>query len=125
MNVACLFSANGRVGRNGYWGVTCLNGFVLFAIGLFTGALDAQWGSLLALVAYIVSIVVSCMNHIKRWHDRDKSGAWMLLLFIPVIGWLWSFIELGFLPGIAGPNDYGMPESGSPFLAPATGEAHG
>ena len=44
---------------------------------------------------------------VKRCHDRDKSGWWLLLSFIPVIGWIWLLIEFGFLDGTPGPNKYG------------------
>ena len=44
---------------------------------------------------------------VKRWHDRNKSGWWMLINLIPFIGWLWSLIECGFLDGTPGPNTYG------------------
>lgn len=44
---------------------------------------------------------------VKRWHDRDKSGWWMLINLIPVIGWFWTLIECGFLEGTIGPNKYG------------------
>ena len=43
----------------------------------------------------------------KRWHDRGKSGWWWLISFVPIIGGLWMMIELGFLPGEDGTNDYG------------------
>ena len=43
----------------------------------------------------------------KRWHDRGKSGWWSLIAFVPIIGALWMLIELGFLGGDDGINDYG------------------
>ncbi|MEO6015159.1 MAG: DUF805 domain-containing protein [Devosia sp.] len=43
----------------------------------------------------------------KRWHDRGKSGWWSLIGFVPIIGALWMFIELGFLGGEDGTNYYG------------------
>ena len=43
----------------------------------------------------------------KRWHDRDKSGWWSLIAFVPLIGGLWALIELGFLGGTEGANSYG------------------
>jgi uncharacterized membrane protein YhaH (DUF805 family) len=43
---------------------------------------------------------------IKRFHDRDKSGWWVLIAFVPIIGWIWYLIECGFLPGTDGPNRY-------------------
>jgi len=46
----------------------------------------------------------------KRCHDRNKSGWWVLLAYVPVIGSLWTFIELGLVRGTRGPNRFG-PES--------------
>lgn len=43
----------------------------------------------------------------KRWHDRDKSGAWVLVTLIPVVGWIWTLIENGLLRGTAGANRFG------------------
>ncbi len=44
---------------------------------------------------------------VKRWHDRDKSGWWVLIGLVPLIGGLWALIETGFLPGTEGDNQYG------------------
>lgn len=49
---------------------------------------------------------------VKRWHDRDKSGWWVLINLIPVIGWLWTLIECGFLDGTPGSNKYGPSPKG-------------
>jgi len=49
---------------------------------------------------------------VKRWHDRDKSGWWVLIVLIPLIGWLWMLIECGFLEGTIGPNKYGPDPKG-------------
>jgi uncharacterized membrane protein YhaH (DUF805 family) len=39
---------------------------------------------------------------VKRDHDRDKSGWWILIIFLSVIGALWYLIECGFLRGTHG-----------------------
>jgi uncharacterized membrane protein YhaH (DUF805 family) len=44
---------------------------------------------------------------VKRWHDRDKRGWWALVVFVPVIGWIWALIENGLLRGTAGANRFG------------------
>ena len=52
----------------------------------------------------------------KRWHDRDKSGWWILISFVPVIGWLWQFIECALLDGTPGTNRFGpSPKSAETF----------
>lgn len=50
-----------------------------------------------------------CSWPTKRWHDRNKSGWWNLISFIPIAGPIWAFIELGFLKGTPGANLYGLP----------------
>jgi len=59
---------------------------------------------LIALCAY-VWIELACTA--KRWHDRDKPAAMLFILFVPIIGGLWTLIECGFLEGTTGPNQYG------------------
>jgi uncharacterized membrane protein YhaH (DUF805 family) len=49
---------------------------------------------------------------IKRLHDRGKSGLWILLVFIPVLGWLWLLVDMGFLDGTPGPNKFGPSPKG-------------
>ena len=40
----------------------------------------------------------------------NRGQIWLglvLIWLIPIIGWIWALIELGFLPGTTGPNKYG------------------
>jgi uncharacterized membrane protein YhaH (DUF805 family) len=43
----------------------------------------------------------------KRWHDRDKSGWWTLIILVPLIGPIWWLVECGFLRGTDGANRFG------------------
>ena len=64
--------------------------------------------SLVGAVVGIASLWICVALDIKRCHDRDKPGWWLLIFyFIPVIGWVWGLIELGFLDGAPGSNKYG------------------
>ncbi len=49
---------------------------------------------------------------VKRWHDRDKSGWFVLINLIPIVGFFWTLIECGFLDGTQGPNRYGPSPKG-------------
>ena len=44
----------------------------------------------------------------KRWHDRNKSAWWAFIHLVPVIGVLWTFVELGFFKGTLGKNRFGL-----------------
>jgi len=74
-----------------------------FYFGVGTEAADAYVDAASLVLLWPVLAVQA-----KRWHDRDKSAWWVLINLIPVIGFLWSIIENGFLQGTPGPNRFGV-----------------
>lgn len=104
-----LFSFSGRVPRSIYW-LSFLGMMVLGVIGgIFAGdgiSFKAVFGLL-----YIPSIWISLTIQIKPWHDRDKSGWWIFISLIPIIGPIWAFVENGCLPGTDGVNRFGPPSA--------------
>jgi uncharacterized membrane protein YhaH (DUF805 family) len=63
--------------------------------------------SIVLLIFVVAATWISIAVGIKRFHDRNKSGVWILIIFVPLIGSLWYLIECGFLRGTPGPNNYG------------------
>ena len=121
-----LFGFDGRMRRLHYWLASFGAGFalsvfylavfmILFGIASTTGDVSAAMSSpgmiiallLLTLVYLVFAFWVSLAVQIKRWHDRDKSGWWVLINFVPFIGGIWALIECGFLEGTKGPNKFG------------------
>ena len=100
-----LLSFDGRIGRYDFW----LKGILPIAVVLILiSALDSViTGGIIALLAQILSIYPSVAVGIKRFHDRNKSGWWVLITLIPFIGGLWYLIECGILKGTDGDNEYG------------------
>ena len=64
-------------------------------------------GGLIGLLLVVLAVWIGLAMGVKRYHDRNKSGWWVLIALVPVIGGLWYLIECGFLRGTAGPNQYG------------------
>jgi uncharacterized membrane protein YhaH (DUF805 family) len=114
-----LFILEGRVNRAKYWLV--LVGIVLVesvVVGV-TGAADFLTDDVtavdgkgaihfLAFVIFLPLLWIGFVANVKRWHDRNKSGWWILINHLPVIGWLWILIECGFQRGTVGPNRFGQ-----------------
>lgn len=69
------------------------------------GILTAIWGILLFIVA-VYAMVLGIALAIKRFHDLDKSGWWILLMFIPIVNF---FVQLWLLfgSGTPGTNKFG------------------
>lgn len=105
-----LFSFEGRIPRRVFWGVTLLYtiAFYAFVIGLVAElGEDSLFVNLSILVMYPVMLWVSLAVTVKRWHDLDKSGWWVLIGLIPCLGPLWAFVETGCMRGTYGDNSYG------------------
>jgi uncharacterized membrane protein YhaH (DUF805 family) len=124
-----LFGFSGRIGRLKWWlaqlanfGVLVAAG-VLIVISLGTARLEAKpefedlpasvYLIIAATLALTVWINVACT--VKRFHDRNKSGFWFFIVFVPYIGGLWQIVECGFLAGTPGDNNYGPPPGSRSF----------
>ena len=102
-----LFSFEGRINRAKYWGYTLLltAGMIVVAfIGLSFAGEIGLWSSYGLALLFVVwpALAIS----IKRCHDRNRSGWFVLVSLIPIVS-IWYLIEVGFLRGTDGPNDYG------------------
>lgn len=97
-----FFRFEGRINRAKLW----LGLVVVWVAEAIVGGVAGFTSTLYYLVSLAVLWPFLAVS-VKRWHDRDKSGWWVLIGLIPVIGWLWLLIELGFLLGTEGPNQYG------------------
>ena len=76
-------------------------------VDMATGNFDPEAGiGLFSGIFALLSLIPAIIVHIKRFHDRDKSGWWLLIVLIPIIGAIWLLIELGFLKGTSGPNRF-------------------
>lgn len=115
-----LFGVQGRANRAKFWLVAlaiAVIEMILFAVILGGAAMSGDPEKIAAAMGPVASIVIfvfvviatwiSIAVAVKRYHDRNKSGWWVLIVFVPIIGGLWYLVECGFLRGTAGPNDYG------------------
>jgi len=91
---------SGRARRKEYWMFTLFN----LIIALVLGFVDSSGvvGVIYALAVFLPSIAVS----IRRLHDTGRSGWWMLLLLLPLIGAIVLLVFMIF-EGNAGQNEYG------------------
>lgn len=80
------------------------NLFVLLAIAF---DLPARMGAFGFTVAGLLVAWVALAVSVKRCHDRDRPGWFLLIVLIPVVGYLWALVELGLMAGTDGDNRYG------------------
>jgi uncharacterized membrane protein YhaH (DUF805 family) len=96
----------GRAGRPEYWwwvlAVLIAAAVASVLDGMIFGSDVSIFGGLLSLAIVVPNIAVG----VRRLHDTDRSGWWLTLTLIPVIGLLvliWFMIQ----PGTPGANRFG------------------
>jgi uncharacterized membrane protein YhaH (DUF805 family) len=105
-----LTSFEGRINRAKFWaGVAVLIAIsiVLNLVDMLLGLQLAEGVGILGTLFAVASIFFALAIYTKRWHDRDKSGWWNLIILVPVIGAIWLIVECGILEGTRGPNRFG------------------
>lgn len=95
---------SGRALRSEYWW------WVVFAIvsAVIVAAIDAALGasSLLSYVYSLALLLPGLAVSVRRLHDRGRTGWWMLVIFVPLLGGL--FLLAQFVSrGDAEANRYG------------------
>lgn len=106
-----LFSFEGRIARSLYWAGTFTAAFVALALGVITVLVfgNTTRAFVVGGVAQVLPAWMVVAVQVKRWHDRGKSGKWVLIRSIPVVGWIWAEVECAMMAGDEGPNAYGEP----------------
>ena len=112
---------SGRAGRREYWRFSLVQIGIAFALAMWLAAAlpnepgdNIRWRDLGAaglpfyvMMLYALATIVStCAVTVRRLHDCDYSGWWLLLGFIPYIGEAALFALLCF-KGTAGDNRFG------------------
>ncbi len=107
----------GRARRSEYWYFALANFLISILLGLF-----GDLGKLVNFVYSLAVIVPSLAVGARRLHDTNRSGWWLLLILIPIVGWIWLIILM--VLDSAPDNQYGPNPKGTmaaqPAMAPAS-----
>jgi uncharacterized membrane protein YhaH (DUF805 family) len=113
---------NGRSRRKEYWMFTLgvilafVIAFIVFAFVFGAGSSSSTPDDVASMVgstgvivfglAYLAILIPSIAVQVRRFHDQDKSGWFVLLALIPYIGGLILLVFMC-LEGTRGPNRFG------------------
>lgn len=131
--VSALFSFSGRVGRSSYWMVTGA-GVILYLVfvgwmasldpwqmprtytNYYNGESGIYWGPtstrvifFLFAAAWLTYLIAGLSVNVRRWHDHDKSGWWVFIGLVPIVGGIYTFAMQGCRVGDPDSNQYGPP----------------
>ncbi|MCT4594041.1 MAG: DUF805 domain-containing protein [Anaeromicrobium sp.] len=102
-----FFSYDGRINRAKFFGynilLSAVSGIISFIIN---SLIQNSVGLMLSGIVGVASLYPMACLYIKRSHDLNKSGSFILLCLIPLVN-LYPSIVLTFVKGTDGPNQYG------------------
>jgi uncharacterized membrane protein YhaH (DUF805 family) len=106
---------DGRASRPAFWW------WVLFVVLASVGAniIDLVIGApVFSAIVGLGLLLPNLSVAIRRLHDTDRTGWWVLIWLIPLIGWI-VLLVFYLQQGDAGENRFGPPPATAPTPAPA------
>ncbi len=101
---------NGRARRKEYWYFMLFNFLIsifLAAIDFVSGSFNVETGVGLLSGIYSLAVLIPGISvTVRRLHDTDRSGWWLLIPLIPIIGGIVLFIFM-VQDSASGDNQYG------------------
>ena len=95
----------GRSTRPEFWWFALFYLLLSIAIAMI-GAISETLGGIVNLLVWLALLVPSLAVSVRRLHDTDRTGWWILLYLVPVIGTV-VLIVFFLLPGTPGDNRFG------------------
>ena len=108
---------SGRASRSEYWwwwGALLVTFIVIGGISAVIGDVGYVLATVIGLAVFIPNLAVT----VRRLHDTGRSGWWLLIVFVPVIGAIILFVFM-LLDSERKPNQWGTPPVGSAWAEPA------
>ena len=91
------FDFTGRARRKEFWFFTLCNIFILWALSSIDTYTENEYFSIAAYIFFALIFIPSITVSLRRLHDVGKTGWNLLLILIPIIGWLWLLMLLWFV----------------------------
>ncbi len=104
---------DGRASRSEYWYFTLFNLLVsilvmiAFSVVRLSGSMIG--GFIVGVISFLYSVgslIPSLAVGIRRLHDTNRSGWWVLISLVPLVGTIWLLVLL-VLDSTLGENEYG------------------
>ena len=104
MNAAQFFKTSGRLSLGKFW----LHAMVVWLV--FYGVSDLVSSHAGGGVTWLINgttLLVLVFLCIRRLHDRNHSGWWLFMVFVPVLGAIWLIWQCALRRGLQQDNRWG------------------
>ena len=104
-----FFCFEGRARRKEFWMFILCNAIVAAILGALDSVIGVKIANSIGILVLIYDLAIllpSLGVCVRRLHDIGKSGWWVLISLIPLVGAIW-LIVLFCKEGVKGDNEYG------------------
>jgi D-xylose transport system ATP-binding protein len=105
----------GRAGLPEFWWFSLVNFVISLVLTAFV-VVSVKLADVLLVIYALATLLPSLAVGVRRLHDINRSGWFLLISLVPFIGGIWLLVLLA-LGGDAGPNKYGPPPGAQPIDA--------
>jgi uncharacterized membrane protein YhaH (DUF805 family) len=103
---------SGRSRRKEYWMFQLLLGVAYFGVIMVSAASKSENVALGLMVVFALGVLIPGIAvQVRRLHDIGKSGVWIFISLVPIIGGIWLLV-LNCSEGQNGQNQYGPDPKG-------------
>ena len=95
---------SGRARRKEYWMFLLFNLLIAVTLGVIEGVLGSP--GVLGLLYTLAVLIPGLAVTIRRLHDTDRTGWWLLIGLVPLIGTIVILVFM-IIEGDASDNEYG------------------
>ena len=119
---------DGRARRKEFWMFALFSTIISIILSIIDRIIGTDFGGnsssgWLSTIYSLAVLLPTIGVGIRRMHDTNRSGWWILISLVPCIGWIW-YIVLAAQEGTAGDNNYGPdPKAAERFGQPGAGPA--
>ncbi|MFC0005044.1 DUF805 domain-containing protein [Micromonospora siamensis] len=115
-------SFGGRARRSEYWWFALFSWVVSIVASVLDGAFGTQMGSgslgVIGLIVTLALLLPSIAVAVRRLHDTNRAGWWLLIALIPLVGAIVLIVFFA-MEGTRGENRFGAdPKTASYGVAP-------
>ena len=99
---------SGRARRSEYWYFGLFYVLIYIALAVIDGVMNAASNfSLLSGIFALAMLIPSLAVTVRRLHDTDRSGWWVLIGLVPVVGFI-ALIAFAIQDSQTGENRFGV-----------------
>lgn len=104
MNAFQFFKSSGRLSRGQF---LLLAITVWLAFYFVSGLVSSNAEGVVIWLINGIALMILAFSCIRRLHDRNHSGWWLLIVLVPVLGAIWLVWQCAFRRGLPQDNRWG------------------